>query len=305
MKLLRAISLMAIFGLLASVSLSEKVLANVADALTTNYNKVVDDCGSSTRPAFLCSGNIIRFTSASKDYHNWDPSSNSISKGGVSFTYIRRDINVNLTFQGKTSGLIYTPSMTKYYWKGRAEVMCSFPTDGWTGSRANGMCGATSEYPDVSRKCQDQGIYTASDWLNHFKQAPSNTTDKNVFQYSCGFDTSIGTANSAKIFNESLSAERQIYKDSEFYNYNEIIIKLWPLNSDKQINSPEQLPIQAFFYTILNGKSGLDDARYYQQDYYYVTGIWIPIVYVDASMSNNIQFFYNTIDQQIKLGCNC
>lgn len=142
-----------------SVSLSEKASANVAYDLNTNYNKIVENCGSATRPAFLCSGNLIRFTSTSRNYHTWDPSPTSIQTGGVSFTYIRQDINVNVIFRDKTSGIIDYPSMLKPYWKGRAEVICIFPTDGWTSNGREGGCGASVNFPD-SKSCQEQGIET-------------------------------------------------------------------------------------------------------------------------------------------------
>lgn len=44
------------------------VFANVADDLTANYNNIVNNCGSAGRPAFLCSGAMIRVTSPSIKY---------------------------------------------------------------------------------------------------------------------------------------------------------------------------------------------------------------------------------------------
>lgn len=294
MKLLRAISLMAIFGLLMSVSLLEKASAHVGDDLNANYNKIVNDCGSATRPAFLCSGNIIRFTYPSDQYHVWDLSPNARQIGGVSFTYLRKDIKVTPGYEGATSGIIYYPSMLKPYGKWRAEVTCTFPTDGWTGARPDGGCGETvNYYPGRSKRCQDQGIYTAGDWMFHFNQAPPSDAFKNVFEYSCGFDTRIGVANTANIFNQSLQATRQVYRSSKYYNYNEMVIKTWPTDSNGRITNPDRLPIQAFFYIRRGGSQSRNDAISYQRDYYRQTHICVPVVLMFTDQPNNIFFSYD------------
>lgn len=301
MKLFKTMPMATLFVAVLSISGIYQARANTADDLNANYNKIVDNCGTENRPAFLCSGNLIRFTSVSKKYHTWDPSPNAVKVGGVSFMYIRKDTSTKLIFQDKTAGLIYYPSMLKPSWKGRAEVECSFPTDGWTSYRSDGGCGDIVEYPSVSRSCQDQGIYTADEWYKHYTSIPA--VDQNRRLHQCGFKMSIGTPNTSSAFNEALKAQNMAYEASNLlYNYNEIIIKTWPVNDSGQIANPEYLPIQAFFYTIQGANSGLDAAQYFQQDYYHVTGIWIPIVKVNADNPNNIIFSYSSTDQVIA-GC--
>lgn len=86
---------------------------------------------------------------------------------------------------------------------------------------------------------------------------------------------------------------------------NEIVIKEWSaVNVDR-------IPLNAFFYTT-NYKPGEDNALYLvqvmQEDYYNLTGIFIPIVEVDMSIIRKSistdysePFVYNLEDQVIKL----
>ena len=111
MKLHNVYSCIPLIVSIFCFGLIHKVYANVADDLNANYNKIVNDCGSPRKPAFLCSGIMIRVTSTSHDYHTWDPSPNSISRQGVSFVYLRKDIKAHIDYVGKTSGIIYFPGI--------------------------------------------------------------------------------------------------------------------------------------------------------------------------------------------------
>lgn len=295
MKLRYVFSCMAFFVSVFCFNLTNKAYANVADDLNANYNKIVNDCGTPRRPAFLCSGVMIRLTGTSHKYHTWDPSPGSVARGGVSFTFLRRDIKVYINHNGSTSGIIYYPSMLKPSWKGRAEVLCSFPIDGWTTARPD-SCGMNTAYPNGSQRCQAQGIYSANDWYKHFTSIPDIGNQRGYHQ--CGFDMSIGKQNTASIFNENIKEIQKIQSLRQYYEYNEIIIKTWP-TVDGKIPNPELLPIEAFFYL----DNGLADAQYFQQDYYNVTKIWIPIVkMVQNPDGSNTVFTYNASDQSVA-GC--
>lgn len=295
MKLHHVFSCMTLFVFITCFGLGNKVYANVADDLNANYNKIVSDCGSPRRPAFLCSGVMIRVTSTSHDYHTWDPSPNSITRGGVSFTFLRKDIRVHINYSGKTSGIIYYPSMLKPAWKGQAEIMCAFPIDGFTGGRVN-SCGVSETLPNGSEPCQDQGINNAETWYQHFVSVPDIGNQRE--QHQCGFTMSIGTQDTANVFNENLKEIYKIQSLQPFYEYNEIVIKTWP-TVNGQIPNPEALPIQAFFYR----DNGLEDAQYFQQDYYNVTKIWIPIVKMEQDADGSNTKFYYSSNDQIIAGC--
>ncbi|CAI3952536.1 unnamed protein product [Commensalibacter communis] len=296
MRLLNIVFATALFGAVFSLEAAQNASANIADDLNVNYNKIVEDCGTANRPAFLCSGSLIRFTSTNKKYHTWDPSPYSIGTGGVSFMYIRKDIPVQLFFQGKTSGILYYPSMLKPSSKGRAEVACAFPTDAWTGGRSNSGCGR----PDNNNMCQDMGINTEDAWYKDFMSRPYNPPDVSTrLQYQCAFDMRIGVQNTAAAFNENLKAIK-MHTDIG-YGYNEIMIKTPPTDGGGHVISPEKLPIQAFFYTVQYGRSGLEDAQYFQRDFYNVTARVVPIVKVNIDDPQNISFSYNEEDRAVTI----
>lgn len=299
MKLHYVISVASVLGAVLSFNILSEAKANVADDLNANYNKIINNCGGTDKPSYECSGNIIRLTTRST-YHVWDPSPTSIKTGGVSFTYLRKDIKVNIFFQSRTSGILYYPSMLKPSSKKKAEVKCSFPTDGFTSNgRADG-CGATPGFSG-SGPCQDQGIYTADSWYTHFMSVIQNSNIP--YQHQCSFTMSSGTPNTAAIFDENLNAIRKVYRmDNDGLNhasYNELLVKTWPTDTSGKIANAEQLPIQAFFYMVREKNSGLEDARYYQQDYFKQTGILVPVVQVNAQDPANISFSYQDADQQV------
>lgn len=285
MKLFKVMPMATLFVAVLSIGGTYQARAtpteDTVNSLNANYNKVVDNCGSMNKPAFLCSGNIIRFAKYSPSYHSWDPSSNSVRMHAVSFMYLRKDISVKLEFQGQTTGIIYYPSMLKPQGKGRAEVSCAYPTDGWTGSRSDG-CGRV----DNNKRCQDMGIYTASAWYQNFSSAPYVDNNRQLSQ--CSFDMQIGRQNTAAAFNEDLKAIRM--NPSPSFGYNELIIKLWPVNSENQIINPEQLPIQAFFYTNKGSYSAFMKAKNMQIDYAKATGVLVPVVNINADNPSNIRF---------------
>lgn len=274
MKIFKIMPIAALFAAVLSVNVYHQARANTADDLNANYNKIVDNCGSSKRPAFLCSGNLIRFTGYSKAYHAWDPSPASIQRQGVSFTFVREGINARLGFGGKSSGIIYYPNMQAPAGKNKPEITCAFPTDAWTDGRWD-SCGR----PDSNRRCQNvfagfNPVTTAELWYENYMSLGGDENHKQ--QYQCAFDMSIGSldlyaqpANTADLFNQNLRAI-QMYPNIGS-GYNEIIIK--PLTDAKS------MPIQAFFY-LNNGNNGANEAYNMQWDYYEETGIMIPVVII-------------------------
>lgn len=301
MKLFNVVSVAALFGAVFSLGAAQTSSANVADDLNTNYNKIVNNCGSENNPAYECSGNLIRLTGEAVGYHVWDPSPTSRKTGIVSFTYLRHDIKVDLRFGTYLSGIIYYPTMLRPDWTDKAEVTCAFPIDGFTASRPDG-CGR----PDDRKTCQDLNIHTASSWYQDFMSRSTEGNGRYFFQ--CGFAMTANQQNTARDFNENLKLIKQLY-DGNMYDtngnwwamnkYNEVTIKTWPYNANNQIINPQKLPIQAFFYTVKNGNSGLTNAQSYQKDYYKTTHIIVPIVKVNNDDVANTSFSYNPEDQGV------
>ncbi|ANN79077.1 hypothetical protein [Bordetella flabilis] len=265
----------------AAVAASMGLAASAAHAQHTArdmwhlYQSTPADCGSSTRPAFLCSGIVLRVTVPGNGYYSWHPAPLSDQDGGVSFSYIRKDAKF-IRFKGnETNGFTLYPLLGDYKYqgpdtKGKLDVLCAFPLDAWTNGRGPvGGCGANPTYP-AGAPCQKQGITTAAQWLAHYQQAQQ--VGQPPYYYQCGFDVSDESSNTAPAFAQMLQA-MSLLGNASLYEQNEIRIKTWPDNWNTQ------LPIQSFFYLDTGGSQGLSNAQKDQKDYYTVTkGGFIPIV---------------------------
>ncbi|WP_268799872.1 hypothetical protein [Pseudomonas huanghezhanensis] len=129
--------------------------------------------------------------------------------------------------------------------------------------------------------CAGVNAATLSTWYTYFSKL-TNTS------YQC----SLSTQNAAQ-FDVSLKA-RQYTGLSGYYQWNELLVKLWPSGI------PEQLPLQAFYY--LDPK-GLAEAKTYQQKYATRTGgLWLPVIKLDATKmaAGTAPFSYSTADQAVK-----
>jgi hypothetical protein len=258
--------------------------AEVATELTTQYKDKRADCGTSNRPAFLCTGVLFRGTTASPAYHSWNPSPGSQQRGGVSFSFLRADSKFNRLAYGYTNGLIFKPYVLAGTGKLNPEVLCAFPVDAWTDGRVNKGCGAHSQFPSVSGPCQAQGITTAQQWATHF-----NTPSANKNTHSCGFDVSGNGNGTAVSFTVDLAA-RALIPNESFSQNDELILATWA-----QMENPTPLPIQAFFYL----PGGLAGAQHDQKDYYAQAGTVIPIIAMTlpATAANDATFIYREQDQ--------
>src|SRR5690349_4931816 len=56
------------------------------------YMNTAKDCGASDRPAFLCTGIIIRAATSGATWNSWDISPADAKSNGVSFSFLRKDI---------------------------------------------------------------------------------------------------------------------------------------------------------------------------------------------------------------------
>lgn len=258
---------------------------NTARHLTDRYNNTVSNCGTSSGAAFQCSGVILRGTSGvSTEYHSWNPSPASIKSGGISFSYLRADSNYEKLAYGYNNGFIFYPKEYVPEGKINVHVLCSFPIDAATSARPDKQgCDFHTSFPTNSQECQSQGITTASQWMSHYTSVP---TDRRIHQ--CGFNVRSGLANQADAFNASLQS-MALNATESFSTQNELRLATW----DQDIGN--SLPIEAFFYV----NDGLADAQFEQKDFYEVTGIIIPIIFITLPTSPNLDatFIYRESDQ--------
>ncbi len=271
---------------------------SVAAALKTAYEDTRHDCDSESKPAFLCSGVMLRGTNESQSYHSWNPVP---GRAGVSFSYLRRDANFNHLAVNVDNGFIFFPILSAPVDKEHIQVLCSFPIDGNTWIREAPGCGQSTLYPVVSKRCQSQGISTATQWKAHFDAGPSGAAmESRIYSYVCSFDVRDAMNQlGAESFYQSLQAMKRVPANL-LHHYNELVIQAWLQDI------PERLPIQAFFYTL---DSGLKGAQHDQWDFFNTThGIFIPIIHMTLPAVTNLsaQFDYRAADQYCKPGAtNC
>ncbi|UPG84388.1 hypothetical protein L2Y94_13665 [Luteibacter aegosomatis] len=255
----------------------------VARHLRERYDEEhVADCGSSTRPAFLCSGILLRSTEYSPAYHSWIPNPQTAS-WGVSFSWLREDSNFPENFPS-ANGFIVLPWFYADDQPGQyvqLNVRCIYPQDAWTGE------------PDRCRRvCQDLGVTTAEQWLQRY------TDDAD----QCAFGVEQGRQNTADAWTQvgKVRYARRIFRR------NEVIVEAWPQDVGAK------MPIEAFFYrdncydqqdcdAEHDLPVRLDHARADQRDFMNATGRWVPIIrWTPAtSFSAKARFGYNPGDQAI------
>lgn len=262
---------------------------DVAADMTRRYRNTQRSC--SGQLALRCSGILFRATSNPANTHAWDPSPESLAKGGVSFSFLRQDA----TFRGLASqydhGLIFFAYDDAPESRTSPEPLCVFPIDaGTTGRLPPGGCGQQTAFvvpdPAKSAPCQTQGITTGPAWVTHFNALGGSGDVKR--HGTCGFNLVGSDASSA--FMASIDAMPSMASWLDTLT-NEVRIKVWDNGMGKQ------LPIEAFFYT---RSSGLALARRDQKDYADVTTIKRPIIRLTLPTPNaEARFEFVTSDQAI------
>lgn len=271
----------------------------VAAELQTRYYDTRANCGSDSKPAFLCSGVFVRGTERSASFDPWNPSPTSIKNGGVSFTFIRSDYKVKRLAYNYSSGFVFAPVLKRdgssnipvgrlHY-----KVLCFFPVDGNSNPRPDGGCGAHPSHPIASVSCELQkpAITTGEQWKAHFTKYPP--TDVARYDSSCGFNVRDSqNALAGPRFYEGMRGGR-LASPAAFDKPNDTKIATWAQNI------PAQLPIEAFIYVASSGATGLGEARDYQRRYRNATGVTIPILKVTmpATLEQSTTFTYQPGDQ--------
>ena len=289
MKKLFFVLIGSLFSMGCSVlALAQPLEGNaMATELRRRYADTRADCGTVNRPAFLCSGILLRGTSHAegKPYDVWDPSDTAVRVGGTSFSYLRSDFNIKRLAYTYDKGFIFFPKLEAPADKISIEILCFFPLDGASDLRSNKGCGAHKDYPDVSVPCGLQGINTAEQWAAHFAQYPYG-------QQRCGFDVSKSSAvPTAPVFYQSLLTAPLVL--SIAYDVpNDMKLETWPPGI------PEKLPIEAFMYT---RDTGIASVQHDQKRFHELTGIVLPIIRITLASTYQGQatFEYREADQAI------
>lgn len=272
----------------------------VARGLNARYDDTRMSCAEG-RAAYYCSGVLIRATDAvpnqaAPDRHAWEFSPGSGTPEGLSFSYLRSDVDSRILYgpQARPHGLLVRQAEAIVAAPGTepVTVLCSFPYDAITGARdttgdpakgSNG-CGASSAYVDESKPCKAQGIETAEAWRKHFKEV---TSFPGQFNHQCGF------GNDQQQFALSIASRENSDAMVDVMRHMELMLGNW------RTTAPKDLPIEAIFYTAGPYEvAGLKGAQLIQRDYNLVTGNVVPIVRF-ATDPSVPPFSYREADQAI------
>ncbi|QKZ04580.1 hypothetical protein [Pseudomonas eucalypticola] len=181
----------------------------IAAALNARYQALESTC-QDARPAFYCNGVLVRAAEASTSFHAWNPSPNSVSRNGVSFTYLRADSRVAKL--AGTAGFVFRESAAPVAFP--VTLRCAYPANA-----------GTSGIPDSCRAfCDSAGITTGEAWRARYAGNPGS---------SCAFRPAI----------DAFALSLQVRAFFSSTDWNEIIIGAWPQDI------PTQLPLEAFFYS--------------------------------------------------------
>ncbi|MNJ46126.1 hypothetical protein D3C77_412500 [compost metagenome] len=254
-----------------------------ATELNARYQDTPRNCGNDSRPAFLCSGVILRTTTYSDAYDSWDPSPISEKKGSISFSYLRKDNNFVAFGWRLTNGYVIYPILKTPPDKLKVPILCMFPMDGWTDGRLERQgCGIYGNNA-TSKACHQLGITTGAQWRTNY---PPGTQGGNI----CGFDVRDELNDYAgQNFYAALQAK---WQDSRYFaEHNEMLLRAWSKGQGSV------LPIQAFFYA---DAAGLANARKDKQRFLIRTKIDLPLIKITlpAQAQGNASFQYLAGDQR-------
>ncbi|SUA93228.1 Uncharacterised protein [Pandoraea pulmonicola] len=218
--------------------------------------------------AYMCNGVVVRVTGYGTGFHSWNPSPSSIEHKGVSATYLRGDLRTDLPYLGGEGFVMRefaAPAQHPF------QMRCIYPTDGFTVYRADkcGMRGSNQ----ASKPCAELGITDLQSWVSHYR--------KTGYEQQC----SLGTDSAG--FELSMQARSTLPVPIKNYDekWNEAILAVWPQNI------PEQLPLEAIFYS----EGLLAGAQYIQRDYMQQTRRFLPILKFDKALA--APFTYTLGDQ--------
>lgn len=271
---------------------NDQVVTDVAAVLTAQYNDTRKYCYSASLPAYLCSNVIFRATDPSKA-EPWKPDDKNISNGGTSFSFLRKDARYDRLAYSRVNGYMIYPQNDRLAGQLSIDILCAYPIDAATDNRDDGGCGESSYATINSEECQLQNIFTADDWLAHYKDGGNNHSNQ------CGFIVSENSKykkdyDVADAFYQTISAMSLIASES-FTVPSEMRLQTWGTDSTTLSN----LPLQAFFY--LSGSNGLANAQKDQRNYYQTYGRVVPIVKMalPQSSSEEAVFTYSASEQVV------
>lgn len=230
----------------------------VVDRLNRRYGDTAATCADGAA-AYYCNGVLIRGT-VPGPIHSWNPKPNAYADKGVSFSYLREDLDSRIIYYAQ--GFIFRELSVPV--SHPVTLRCAYAGDAATGP------------PDRCRvDCSLLGIHTLTDY-------------RRVYPNRYARDCSLGPGPQAFHLNNEVRFNQTWTAGV----WNEIIIAPWPLDI------PTQLPLEAFFYNWAQ-PAGVAGAQYIQRDYAQVTGGFLPIVLIDLTAAPGHVFSFDPAVQSL------
>lgn len=238
------------FILLGLISQSICSDVDIVKRLKTRYNDtplICVDSANSVRPAYECSGLLIRGVDFNKTEMKYPWSKKYTDKtDALSYAFLRTDQNFSWLGNGYGSGFIINPELKIASQANKLNVFCTFPINAITKYRAGAHgCGQSyKDTPGTSRECHTQGINSLPKWISHYV----SVTNGDFFYFmrkQCGFDMTIGAPE--RVFQVVMAAKAYIEENYQKpFNTicNELRIEAW---DDENC---DEIPIETFFYFI-------------------------------------------------------
>jgi|GEM_PF-330969 len=249
-----AAGLIALAGLAYLAPAHADTGTDTARLLNLMYADTRQDCGAPSRPAFLCSGVLLRGTSPSTARQFYSISPKDVTRNAVSASYLRKDAKFARLAWGYTNGFIFDTVLDNPADHADYKVLCAFPIDAGSNNRQQNGCGDSALTTSPENFCDQMGITTAEQWLARYR-----TGEGHPHARQCSFDVRSGRGiGTAKMFAENLRAMRLLGAES-FNENNEVILAPWA------IDVPRSPSILASFYNV---DAGLEGARLSQIQWY-------------------------------------
>ena len=235
----------------------------VAEQLNARFSNVSNDCSGNA--AYFCSGVMIRATRATPNYHAWDPSGNSISRDGISFSFLRKDVKMKNLYISEKQGFIF--KAMNFAIKSNSQsitVRCAFPGDGATSTNRKQSCGRHNYYPGEGDSCEAIGVLTLAAWKSHYHAV---TGTENRLYHQCG----LGAGKDQ--FTIFLQGRNNFEYPADLNYANEVVTAAWPAGI------PKKLPLESFVYvSSANPEAALAGAQFMQKDYFEQTTDYLPVL---------------------------
>lgn len=268
--------LLVCFLLKFGCAITSNITEILKDRFNDNSSECLDPSDNSWKPAFQCSGIIIRGVRTGNKYGDkrfaWNKNPRE-NVSAFSFVFLRKDQLFSQFPKDYVAGFILYPHLRTPKVKKIFKALCAFPFDGASEKRyGTDGCGYTNYFPDTSRSCDSQDITTIEKWLSVYSYTVRNSElPLPLTIEQCGWD--LTTENATRNFRLSMQAKTYIQNVRGLggMDNNELRIAEW------NPSEPGAIPIEAFFY-LMESKTGQDTAIKYQTEYFHQTLQFVPVV---------------------------